>query len=339
MTLRTAPCVIPDLRSGDNLLRFGTLFCHAKIVLTAVELGVFPALDGAPATGGELARRLGLRGRGAADFFRTLAAIGVLDCRDGRYHNSAGAHDYLVPGRPGYLGGFLLGANSLLYPAYDGLAEALRTGHTPFAQSPTRPPRGRRELEKYAAMKDGLHDSVGRDLTHAFPWPGRGYVVELGGCRGNVLGHVLRAHPELTGGVFDLPQFEPLFTDHMAERGLASRTAFHGGAVFAADLPAADVLICGHVLCRRPPDDRRKLVHKAFHALGDGGVLLVYDRMLGERDDRESLVAGLSLLLVTDGGGEYPLTALTEDALDAGFGSVTATPLGAFDTLAVCTKE
>jgi len=334
------PADAPDVSTAAGLLRFGNLFCDAKILLTAVELGLFTQLHTGPADEPGIRQRLGLHGRGLADFLQALVSIGVLVENDGNYRNAFGADHHLVAGKPGYIGGFLIGAGFTLYPAYGTLAQALRTGAKQTGGDFSDLLGNPGALAQFAQMMDGLNEALGPELAARFDWTNRRTVLDIGGCRGNLLGHVLDAHAWLTGHVFDLPAMGPLFDEHMAARGLCDRAAFHGGDFFTDPLPEAEVMICGHVLSDWSPAQRATLLRKAFESLTPGGVLLVYDRMLHPGgDNRENLVTSLNMLLVTDGGGEYTVAQFAEQAAEAGFASVSDQPLGAFDTLMTCTKN
>jgi SAM-dependent methyltransferase len=131
----------------------------------------------------------------------------------------------------------------------------------------------------------------------------------------------------------------PFFAEHVEARGVADRLEFHGGDFFADPLPAADVVVLGHVLHDWDADQRRQLVRAAYAATNPGGALVVYDRMLDD-DPRhvENLVISLDMLLVTDGGSEYPVQELRAAAAEAGFERITDQPLGDFDTIVVCHK-
>jgi 8-O-methyltransferase len=245
-----------------------------------------------------------------------------------------------VSGAPGYIGGFLVGADATLYPAYGNLAEALRTGRPQTGGEFTDMLDDPAMLGQFVGMMDGLSETLGPQLATAFEWSGYRSVLDIGGCRGNLTGHLLAAHSQLSGHVFDLPQLEPFFHDRMAELGLTGRARFHPGDFFRDELPPAEVMIYGHVLSDWDPEQRALLLSKAFAALAPGGALLVYDRMLhpGE-DDIENLVASLNMLLVTERGGEYTVAELADQAVAAGFDSITHTPLGAYDTLVTCAKN
>jgi hypothetical protein len=84
----------------------------------------------------------------------------------------------------------------------------------------------------------------------------------------------------LTGGGFDLPAAGPIFTDYVAAHGLAGRLRFYPGDFFADPLPAADVLIFGHILHDWSLEEKLTLLRKAHDALPDGGAVIVYDAII-----------------------------------------------------------
>lgn len=328
-----------DVGTAAGLLRLGNAFCDAKALLTAVELDLFGALKDGPATEEEIRERLRLHGRGLSDFLHLLAALGVLVKTGEAFGNAAGAQRHLVPGGDSYIGGFLQRSNRNLYPAWGRLSEALRTGKPQsggsFAEVLERPA----VLRQFIGMMDALTQQLAPALVEAFPWSRYGSLLDVGGCRGNLAAHLVTANPGLRGHVFDLPAMAPFFAEHVEARGVADRLEFHGGDFFADPLPAADVVVLGHVLHDWDADQRRQLVRAAYAATNPGGALVVYDRMLDD-DPRhvENLVISLDMLLVTDGGSEYPVRELRAAAAEAGFEKITDQPLGDFDTIVVCHK-
>nr|CAM34362.1 putative methyltransferase [Streptomyces tendae] len=330
-----------DTATPAGILRLANAFGDAKAVLTAVELGLFTALSSrGPATREEIRAELGLHGRGLADWLDLLVALGLL-ARDGdRYRNASGADAYLVKGKQQYIGGFLERSNRNLYPAWGRLTEALRTGKPQaggdfftMIDNPVL-------LAQFADMMDALTRVLGPQLIEAYDgWGDYRSVLDLGGCRGNMAAQIVAAHPGLTGLVFDLPQLRPLFDEKMAEYGLTGKVTFHAGDFFADPLPCADIVMYGHALHDWDADQRGFLINKAFGSVNPGGVLLVYDRMLDNDPSHvENLVISLDMLLVTEGGSEYTVDEVRAHAEAAGFASVTARPLGDYDTLVVCRK-
>ena len=115
---------------------------------------------------------------------------------------------------------------------------------------------------------------------------------------------------------------------------------FTGGDLFRDPFPRADVLVIGHVLADFSLNERISLVFKAFEAVKPGGALLVYDPMTDlERPVRDASVAGLHMLLMTEGGQAYPVVECQQWLQDAGFADVTSTRIGRGNAVVIGRKE
>ncbi|GAA3582915.1 methyltransferase [Amycolatopsis ultiminotia] len=329
----------PDISTPAGILRLGNAFCDAKALLTAVELDLFGLLHEGPADEETIRTKLDLHGRGLRDFLTLLVQLGLLSEQDGRYANAEGADKYLVRSVPTFIGGFLLRSNRNLYPAWGRLSEALRTGQQQSGSEFLTMVQSPQVLRQFVGMMDALTQQLAPKLAEAIDWSRYASVLDVGGCRGNLVGQLVKAHPQLHGKVLDLPAMQQVFTEHMESMGLGAAVSFHPGSFFEVPLPEADVVILGHVLHDWDESQREFLVRKAYDAVRPGGVLLVYDRMLAEGPALiENLVISLDMLLVTDGGSEYPAEEIHRHAAAAGFASTEEKLLDAYDTLVVCHK-
>ncbi len=336
MTTVTDPAARSLAADPVAIKRLGNAFCEAKLLLTATELGLFTVLDSGPATVEEVRDKLGLGHRGVRDFLDGLVALGLLARTGEAYANGPAAAEFLVQGRDGYSGGFLERANRMLYPSWGKLTDALRSGapqtQAPFSAVTADPAK----LKAFLAMMDSVNGLLVDDLLRLFPWSERTSVADIGGARGNVVGLLAKAHPGLRGTVFDLPDIADAAREHLAGLGVADRVGYQGGDFFTDELPAADVMIMGHVLHNWSPGQRQELVDKCYARLAPGGALLIYDAMLDdERQDISKLLVSLNMLLVTEGGSEYPVGECRDYLTKAGFTRTTAHPLGANNTLIV----
>lgn len=331
---------IPDVSTPAGIIRLGNMFCDAKALLTAVELGLFTVLhEKGPLTQEEIRAELGLHGRSLSDFLSLLTALGTLERSDGRYRNSAGPDAFLVRSKPEYVGGFLERSNRNLYPAWGRLAEALRTGEQQSGSDFETVTKNPQILRQFVGMMDALTHVVGPELARDYDWSGHASVLDVGGARGNLCSIIVKNNPHLTGQVFDLPAMEPLFDEKVAEYGLTGKVVFQGGSFFTDPLPSADAVVLGHVLHDWDKEQRAALIKKAYASVNPGGALLIYDRMLEDEPLHiENLVISLDMLLVTDGGEEYPVSEVVQVAKEAGFASTEVSPLSEYDTLVVCHK-
>src|SRR5687768_8994519 len=115
-----------------RIMEVGLAFWPSKVLLSAVELGLFTKLGNASMTGVDLQSALGLHSRSNPDFFATLVALKFLE-RDGdgpgsKYRNTDETALFLDRNSPAFMGGFLEMANARLYPFWGELTEALQTG-------------------------------------------------------------------------------------------------------------------------------------------------------------------------------------------------------------------
>ncbi|MGF7237203.1 MAG: methyltransferase [Frankia sp.] len=305
-------------------------YWQVRILLAAVEHGVFTELSGRSVTSAELADRLGLVQLGTHDLLVGLSHLGLLELEDGTFTNSAIADRFLVPDRAEYLGGYLQFCDQELNPAWDGLATALRTGKPQNPAAVDGNPYD--TLYKDADATDGFLDSMDLLTTSLaltmsrFDWSGYTSFVDIGGARGSFAHQVVSRNPHLTGAVFDLAPLEPAFTRHMEQLGdVPSPITFHGGDFFKDKLPEADVLVFGHVLHNWNAEDRLTLLKNAYDSVKPGGAVFVYDPMSeGDRPAMNSVLAGLAMLVWSRGGHEYSVQELHGWLKEAGFRPETA---------------
>jgi SAM-dependent methyltransferase len=333
--------------SPGALLGQAMAFQQAKLVLTGLEIGLFRLLSDGPATEPRIRERLGLHPRGTTHFLLALVELGALT-RDGdSFANSPEVQRFLVPGNgDGYMGGFLTAANRIMYPAWGKLADALRTGE-PQAATYT----GEQDMfdqlygndEKksdFVSMAEDASRPLIPALAKAFDWSAHQSVLELGGCRGNVLAAIVAAHPHLAGTVLDLPQLEPAFDDHMAHLGMTGKLRFHSADFFNDALPQHDVLAIGHCMVDWTDDQRAALIKNVFPAVKPGGAFLVWDPIIVDGADSylRNLVRSLNLQLMTPHGVNYRLEPFEQVLREAGFAEVTHQSIGNDVTLVVARK-
>lgn len=302
----------------DHILQVGLGFWASKTLLSAVEMELFTELAKHPEDLETLQGRLGLHPRSARDFFDALVALKFLERRDGRYHNTPSADFFLDKRKPSYIGGVLEMANHRLYPFWERLTTALRTG---LQQNETRdggpdyfatlyadPAR----LKEFLRAMTGVSHGSNMAIARKFPWSKYRTAVDIGTAQGDLITQVALANPHIEGIGFDLPEVEPIFEDYVAANGLSSRVKFSPGSFLNQPLPKANVVMMGHILHDWNLEEKRMLVRKAYEALPEGGAYVVYESIID--DDRSTnafgLMMSLNMLIETPAGLTIPaLTA------------------------------
>ena len=236
-------------------------FWPAKVLLSAIELGLFTELGATSMTGHELQGVLRLHPRANPDFFDTLVALRFLD-RDGdgpeaRYRNTEETALFLDRHSPDFMGGFLEMANARLYPFWGDLAEGLRTGlpqneikHTGapmFAELYRKPER----LEQFLDAMSGISAGNFQALAEKFDFSRYHTVCDVGGAAGLLSILVARQHPHLRCTSADLPAATLIAERKIAAAGLSDRVSARALDFFAEPLPKADVITMTGIWRRR----------------------------------------------------------------------------------------
>src|SRR5262245_59588556 len=109
-------------------MQVGWGFWASRVLLSAVEMGLFTELAQKPGNLADLRSRMNLHSRSAHDFLDALVALGFLVRENGVYRNAPDADLFLDKNKSSYIGGILEMASARLYPFWGHLTEALRTG-------------------------------------------------------------------------------------------------------------------------------------------------------------------------------------------------------------------
>lgn len=284
-------------------------FWPAKVLLSAVKLGLFTALGNEAKTGGELCDELGLHSRANPDFFDTLVALKFLerdgDGADAMYRNSEETATFLDKSRPEFMGGFLEMCNDRIYPFWGELVDALKTGRPQneskhggegvFEEMYRDPAR----LEQFMDAMAGI--SVGNfvALAEKFDFSRYKTLADIGGAAATLSIAVARRHTTLEIVTADLPMVTAIAEKKIAASGLADRISASNIDFFKDDLPKADVITMGMILHDWNLENKMMLIRKAYDALPDGGAFIVIEALIDDarRENAFGLMMSLNMLI------------------------------------------
>src|SRR5216117_2051044 len=287
------------------ILQTAFSFWSSKVLLTAVEFGVFTKLADRRLTGAELGAELQLHPRGIADFFDALVAIKFLG-RDGdgpaaKYFNTPEGALFLDEKSPRYIGGILVMLNARLFKFWNDLPEALRTGKPQneikhgqkgmFEELYADLPR----LERFLGAMTGLSRINFEAFADKFDFSKFKTLCDVGGATGLLSIEIAKRHSHLKCISFDLPPVEPIAGRHIAAAGLESRISTASGDFFKDPLPKADIITMGMILHDWNLEKKMHLIRAAYDALPPGGALVAIENIID--DERRQNVFGLLMSL------------------------------------------
>jgi hypothetical protein len=292
-----------------SILQTAFAFWSSKVLLTAVEFGVFTKLGNRRVTGADLGAELGLHSRGISDFFDALVAMQFLD-REGdgasaKYFNTPAGVLYLDGGSPRYVGGWLVMLNERLFKFWHDLPEALRTGKPQnevkhgqkgmFEELYEELPR----LEQFMGAMTGLSRINFEAFAAKFDFSGFKTLCDVGGATGLLCVEVAKVHPDLRCISFDLPPVEPIARKHIAAAGLSDRVGTASGDFFKDPLPKADMITMGMILHDWNLEKKMHLIRAAYDALPAGGALVAIEALIDDarRENVFGLLMSLNMLI------------------------------------------
>src|SRR5215475_5037769 len=332
--------------SSDGILRLGAAFRGSKVLLSAVELGIFTALAGGPLDLETLRERVGIDTRGARDFLDSLVALGMLTRQaDERYANAADTDLYLDRNKPSYVGGFLENAITRSYATWGSLTAALRTGKPQDNLSMVTNYRGLYAndilRDAFVNAMTALSRPAAKAIAKKFPWQNYRSLIDIGGAQGCLPVEIAKVHRHISGGVFDLSPLQPSFDRLVKDHRLADRLRFYPGDFFNGPLPGADVLVLGRVLHNWNLTTKQMLLKKAYDALPPGGSIIVYEQLIDDerRVNIDGLLASLQMLLSGPGGFNFTGAECISWMRETGFRDIQLEPLTADQSMVVGTKH
>ena len=107
-------------------------------------------------------------------------------------------------------------------------------------------------------------------------------IVDVGGASGNLLGHVLAAHPQLRGVLFDLPQAMTDAPVRLQALGVAYRVTIQGGDAFESVPPGADAYLLSHVIHDWNEEKCLTILRNCRAAMSQNSRLLIIELVLRE---------------------------------------------------------
>lgn len=297
-------------------------YWETKILLTAVRLDVFSALDGKRKTLPEVAGRIDAHEETLGLLLNALVALRLLNKEGETYGNSTAAATHLVRNSAQYIGHLLL-LHDAEWENWGKLEQTIRTGQRSVDRHvfETDPELGGNVL----AVLHRIGQQSGPDLAKRLQLNGPIRMLDLGGGAGTNAIAFCQVYPELTATVFDLPATLRLTEKTVKDAGMESRIALLPGDFNKDDLGGPyDVALMSDILHYQTFGANAALVYKSFAHLVPGGRLVIKDRFLNEAGTGPAWTTAFAvhILVNTQQGGCYKTADAMQWMTQAGFDSV-----------------
>jgi hypothetical protein len=267
---------------------------------------------------------------------RTCASLGLMTSHDGRHFTGTPLLNTLQHDAPHSLRHFAISQSAPgHWLPWGTFPEAVRTGRHQvtaahgeatifdyFAQHPD-------EASSFTESMSNLSQAAARDIATVLNTQGVTLALDIGGAGGDVVRALMKANPELHGGVFDLPHIIPAAAEAAKTEGLDDRFTTIGGDIFDA-VPPADLYVLKYILHDWDDPHCVRILHNCRTQLAKGGRIAVVEHLVGEVGQPGlAPLMDMNMLAMT-GGRERQLTEFDALFTAAGLTRVNVTPAGAF---------
>ncbi|MEU9337241.1 methyltransferase [Streptomyces sp. NPDC048290] len=321
---------------AETLLRQLTGAWTTQALATFAHLGIPDAMSTeTPVAAGPLARRTGTDPESLTRLLRYLAMLGIVtETPDGHRLTPAGA--LLRSDTPGSLRPLALLYGGPFYESFAALGHTVRTGRTAFDHH-----FGAHHFDHFARRPD-LADLFDRSMAassrmfaplaaHPVIAAAAGAaspatVVDIAGGNGELLAHLLPAHPRLHGVLLERPHVIEAARRTLAAARCADRCVFLAGD-FGDVPPDGDVYVLSRVLHDWDDDRCREILRHCARAMPPEADLLIVERLL-PTDGSPSLAVSWDLHMMCNVGGRERTAAHYAELLaDAGLTLQSHSPL------------
>lgn len=303
----------------EQVLEMSGGFMPACVLGAAAELDVFTVLGRQAMSADELAERMGADRRATAMLLDAVAALQLLDKRDGKYTVPAELRPWLIDGSPESVLPMIWHRMNVLR-GWSQLAWVAKAG----IPAP-RPPSIRSPAADRAAFVAAMHAfsaPVADGLVARLGPPQFKHLLDVGGASGTWTLAFLRAVPGSTATIFDLPDAIHQARERIAGGEFSDRVSFVPGDFYKDDLPAgADFAWLSAIAHQHSRRHNRDLFAKIHAALAAGGQIAIRDVVMEPCRTRplQGALFAINMLANTATGGTFTFAEFAEDLKSAGF--------------------
>jgi predicted O-methyltransferase YrrM len=312
---------VPRELSLAEIFQLG-YYWETKILLTAVKLDLFSAIDAKPRTAADVAQRIGADARTLELLMNALVATGVLTKDGDRFANTSVARTHLVKTSPGYIGHLLI-LHDAEWNNWGKLEEAIKKGRSPVTKHvfETDPDLGANVL----SVLHRIGEQSGPALAKRLALGEAGTMLDLGGGAGTNAIAFCTVYPNLRATVFDLPQTLRVTERTVKQAGLEDRIALKAGNFNQDSLGGPyDIVLMSDILHYQDFDTNAALVKKVLVHLTSRGRLVIKDRFLDDTGTGPAWTTAFAvhILVNTEKGRCYRTADAMRWMTDAGFSEV-----------------
>jgi cyclopropane fatty-acyl-phospholipid synthase-like methyltransferase len=324
-------------RQQDDAVRLHRLmtgYLASKALFSAMELGVFDALEKGACSAEKLGEQIGLAARPARTLLLALLGEELVGRDSGQYHNEPIASAFLVSTNPQYMGALATHQGThfgKLTQLTDSLRDdkPVRTGNNysgAFGDD-------KAWARRWAEITRASSLLMAENLAAQARLDSHQHLVDLGcaSCAYSIA--LARANPGLRITAVDQPAVAEVAAEFVEAEGLSGQVQVRPANIFTDTFSDCDVALLSHVIQGFERERSQQLINHIYGWLPSGAELLLHTHLPERAQTPFPFLFGLILQINNTQGGEAHDEELTCQWLrEAGFTDIevsTASPISA----------
>lgn len=314
---------------------------RAEALAAAVDLDLFSRIAEGNNTPARIASAAGTSENATRRLLDAVAALGYLKKSNQSYRLTPGAAEYLVRGKPLYMGDNAQ-VQRMLGASWSMLADVVRSGR-PFNSRASEQDREQFFARLVPALFANNFNAASAAVERLTPKQKGGIRRILDIAAGAAPWSIpfARASRKARVTVIDYPAVVRVTREYAQRWGVADRYDYIEGDFNRVEFGSGfDLAILGHILHGMGPEAARELLRRCCGALSPGGMLLIAEFVAN--DDRSgpeiAMLFGLNMLIGTEDGDVYTMGEYREWLKGAGFRKVTTIAAAHVSPLILATK-
>jgi hypothetical protein len=289
------------------LLQLGTGYWVSQSLYVAARLGVADLLKDGPAGVEDLARATGTQPAPLFRLMRVLASVGVFAEEGERRYKLTPLSEQLLSGPKSMRPMLIHLGEAPSWRAWGELLHSVETGKTAFPHA-----NGAEVFPFYAAHPESAEpfneamtaysNVVTAAVVGAYDFSPFHKIVDVGGGHGHLLASILKAAPEASGVIFDLPAVVEGARARVEAEGLAGRCEVSGGDFFESVPEGGDAYVLKTIIHDWDEERALSILRNVHRAMKDEGKLLLVETVIEDGDGPPfSKLSDLHMMVMTGG--------------------------------------
>ncbi|MEW6702433.1 MAG: methyltransferase [Bacteroidota bacterium] len=286
----------------DEIRALANSFQQSRILLTAIELDLFTILDKHILPASEVARQTKTNERATERLMNALVALGFLRKVHGKFYNSGNASQYLVKGKPEFMGGLFHSIG--LWNTWSTLTEAVKAGTTVAELKSI----GINWSEAfigamhYRGAKEAKITAMMLELSNV------NNMLDVGCGSGIFATEFIKRNPNINAVLFDLPDVIPITKKYIEAEKSSGKIELCGGNYLTDDFGSGyDLIFLSAIVHINSFDENKMLIKKCYNALNSCGQIVIKDWVMNEdrTEPPDGAYFALNMLVGTECGDTY----------------------------------